>query len=1603
METATTPPSPSPSASDETLRHLRAEVDATTDVPRRARLIAEIAELEEFDQDDSAAARDYLAAYEADPAFREPLEGIARLLDRRSSLKGLGVRFFESLVQSASTPDERVRALLLQSAHLADVTGDVAAATDAARSATAIRDAPEAGQARAWLELELLAGRSDDATTRALALAERTRFAADRTWRALLMIDRARMASHAGQIETALVLLDEARALEAGATWAAAVALEQLAHDHPGTGATPQARARRDLQASALEAIADLVDTAITDGARGDALGVPGWAREPSRAVDAWLRSAELRRASRQLDAVARALDRSLVMVDRMEGDDRRVAQAAVDQARIRLAEQTGDTALAAQIATRRLETEKDGPTAAALALRLAEDASSKGDARGALDALSRALESDPACLPARALQLDMLADGDQPAAFSSQLEAFADHLATDGARARAFVLAAFVWAVGAGDAGAARAALTQAAMFGASPEATTRLARTLASIAGDGSWYEEATKRLLAWASRESEAMSLFAELVRIRWARGEAQGVARTLRDLGDAPGGVWLARVLDAFPLVADPGSPGQEDRQVRARAAIDSLAAEEADATLSRALGVVAAMRAHAAGDVASACNHLRKLAERHPDDAVVATYLGDLDRAAGDRGEAARVAARTGTATSDPQLAAALHIEAAFENWRQGERKRAIDDAETAIGGAPEAARTVVAWASWGLDPDSLDARRQAIRRAEEAGGDPQVLALERFATAVGVSDAEAAANALAVLDASPSGPLHLAAAIARLVWRGGSAPAAATADALLRIRARGPRGALLAAGEQAWIARQADDLEATAQSARIWFETGGGLAAALEWLAAADALGDSREQVRARTGVAESLSGEARESMLASAALLQTHVDLNTPASLVTGHSDSVRLANLELAPPGCDPRRRAAALQGLDGALGNDATLDALALMGWSKLASSDVAGARAVFERVTAERPNDLAAWDGLRACAERSGDLALRARAAGELGARCHDPHRGAAFWEEAGLIGIAIGDDEGADRALSASFARDPTRPVAFDKLFRRARDRKDNATLLAVILRRLEVTDDPDELQKLSWEQARVLRESGDFDGALKALEHVTILEPDHVGALALLGEINIRRGRFEDAASALKRLATLGGAPPKNRVTAALAAADLYETKLERPDAALDVLMAIQFANLTTTAVRERLARIAARNGAWRVATATLEELMNERAERSGRIEAARLAIAIHRDRLHEPQGAASAVTKLLTESPTDGEALDLLLYMDPPPESQRALLDAARLVLVVSLQSHPIEPATVRRLADVARALGDGALQQAALGALAALGASDTAGEQTLAQLAAKNPRTPQVAIPDAMMRSILAPADAGPVADLFVILGPTLAEALGPNAQLCGVGRRDKVEPRSGLALRNEIAAWAGALGVGTFDLYVGGKDPLGIQGIPGDPPAIVVGAGVNSPLSPLTRARVARELLGVVRGTTIVRSRDDVAIAAVVVAACRISNVSVEHPPYAVLGEFEKLIGKALSRKTRKLLPRACSAIVAANADALAWSRRALASQDRIAAVASGDPSFVLADVLAVPMDRLGPAIPGNSRAAELLRFVLSPTYLDARRALGLEGAA
>ncbi|MEB2322679.1 MAG: tetratricopeptide repeat protein [Sorangiineae bacterium] len=1565
-----------------TIARLRAEHDVADPGTPRALLLHELGVLEELLGDEAAAARDQLGAVNAEPEFREPLERLIAIIERRQSYKNLG-KLLDRLVQVADTPDERVRALIESAAHLADHEGDLAGARQALEEATQTR--PE--DSAAWLMLEIVAGKLDDGATRLRCLNERARRTQHPSWRALLLIDAASLELAAGDVEAALGALDGALEQKSDATFFALMALEELGRREE----------RHEVLARSLEAQATLVLRAADDAATGDALGVPHHRRNAGYAADAWLRAADAHRAMGDVERAVSLLDQAL---ERLPGEP------ALLHARLGVADAAGDITTAARVARIGLDQGVTGSAAAALWLRIAEAAAAEGQGPVALEAVGKALVEDHGSIQASALQLDWLAGGQDPQALASALETAAAEFPSDEAKARYFLLAADAWARLAGDVQGAKAALSQAGMTGAGPGVLARLGRLLASLVGDEGWYEESTRRLLTAGASEGEHAGLAFEFARGRLLRGQRAAGERALTALAQAAGGAWLGNALRAFALdfvVERSDGAGQSlpPPASEPTSPLLELAAAETDPRVARGLKLLVAERAIRRHELDTAVGLLEELHESDVSDVTVAATLATLCRARENPRRAAEVLSASALATEDAELGGALRLEAGMLFWLSGARGEAVESFSAAAALTPASGSTIRAWALRAAEPDDLDARRSALEAAS-AEAEPSLQHLERFGLEVGAGgDANDAALALAAIGDQAPADLGRAALLAQSLWVGPHEGPGARDEALATLADLSAECEALARGAAYQLEleaqRELSDPSVREASAARWAASDHSAAAGLEWLAATLATKDVSAEALARHRLASTFEGELRTAVLASARLVESLGGADA-VPLIASTEPSAQLMNLELALPGSDPRRRAAALEGLDASLGPDAAPLARAMAGWNRLAAGDVAGATDSFRAVAEACPGEVTGWQGLEAAGEASGDRRSVAEACAALGDLVEDDSAGAECWERAALILLdELGEEAAGEFALGRAVERDIGRFVAFDRLFRLVRAKKNGPRLLELVNARLAVADDPEEIAKLFWERARVLRGAGDREGALAALENVTMLEPDHVGALALAGEIYITTGKFAEAAASLARLSTLDEAPAKQRLMSGVAAVDLYENKLGELDQALEVLASLYRGGLSTEPVRERLARAAAKAEAWELATDVLEQLMTERESPAGRVEAARLAMAIRRDRFERPESAASAVEQLLRDEPGDGEALDLVLTGVFPDALTLALLGAGRSALVAEAMASPLDPERVDRLSRIALRLGDAPLRQATLGALTALGHGSSEIDRELRVLDERVARLPQMAIDERALPDLCDPSDAGPVPALMLALAETFAEALGPGLVALGVGKRERVDPKAGLPVRNEIAAWAGALGLGDFELYVGGPDPNAVHGVPGEVPAIVVGAAVSAPLTPTHRQALARALFALKRGVTILQHRDPTDIAALVVAACHVGGHAVPSPQYSMLAEFTRVLGKEMNRKVRRTLPELAAAVARSGQDVVAWVAAATSSLDRMAAIAAGDVSCVLGDA----GGRGKPALShhGEERAARLLAFVLSPTYLRLREALGM----
>lgn len=1568
------------------IERLKAEIAATPDRGVQAILLHEVGVLHEASNEEPLAARDYLAAYNADGDFREPLEALVRILSRRRSFKNLA-KLLDALAKNAPSAEERSRAL--RELAIVALEHDKNKEEALARLEEAVAENPD--EMSAWLEIEMLAAEAGDDAGVMRAIEARLPLIGDQTYKALLYIQLAELAAKLGQTQRAYEHLDAAAALEGRSRFQTRIALERIA----------QSAADLEAMARALEGQAELVVEVLDDPDRGEEIGVPSFMRTAAFAADAWLRAAEIHKRLGDLEGATTLL---------AEATRRLPGSSVVARARLSALEVQGDLESAATIAREEIDKGTTGGPAAALWLRVAEAAALANDRTAALDALRHALEADPGAIPARAIEIDLLIDGQDPASLAGAIEGAASTFITDHAKSRAFLLAAYVWACLARDAQAAQTALDRAVSLGVDRQLSLRLARTFGAVTGDESLMEASTEQLLATEIDAAEAASLWFELGRGRLLRGdlksaeEAFGQLSQLEGAGPLARSQWLGRMLSACAV----GLVG--DRSTRSAEPMDALASSEDDPNLARALSLVAALRAAQSGDLAGTKKRLADLHEANPSDEVVGLYLAELLH--DDPKASAAVLSRVAGACEDAELGAALRTESALLSWTAGDRAAAVAELESVRAALPESsagASTLAAWARRGLDSSTLEGRRAALDAASDAAN-PRANAMERFGLEVSWlregGDADDAFTALHVAEQAFEGgdEIVTAAALARVLWAPAFEQREAALAALAHLEAQGGDATLLARAERLRIARDIDqESAAAAVAAQQWAEVEPSLPVVLEWLSASIVAEDRASEASARELIASGLDGAAAEAMLASAAVVRLLDQPEEAHALLVAEHPEGKLMNLELAPFGSDPRKRASVLHGLGDTLGTDAHLDALTLAGFSDLALGRAEPALETFRAVVDVRPDSMSAWEGVRAAAELLDQPVDVALACAQLGALSKDDARGAAFWEKAGLLLLERTDaHDDAEIALDRAFTRDPRSAKAFDKLFRRVRARKEHDKMLELIERRLDVADDDVEIAKLFWERARVLQQRGDSDGALAALENVTMLEPDHVGALALSGTICIQKGDFAGAAPIMARLSRNKEAPRQERLVSGITACEFFENKLNQPDRALEVLMDLQKDGLSTLAVRERLARAAAKTGAWQPAIEMFETLMQERDTASGRIEAARLSLAIWRDKVRNPAGAQKAAQKILEESPDDVEAIETVMQTNFDETFRTRMLARGKQHLVDALQKDPLDADRVDLLSRIASVQGDLGLRQATQGVLVALGRSDRALEDALVQLDQKIPGRPQRALDPQALSEIADPGDAGPVPRLLLASAETTALALGPTLDMLKVGRKQRVDKKGSPPIWVAVAEWMGALGFEVdFELYVGGDDPNGIQGvIVGEMPALVVGSGITPPLGAAARSALAREVFALRRyALPSLRTSDDAAIASVVVALCNEIGAAIPRPPYAIYPSIASAVKKEISRRVKKSASDVANEVARSRQDPIEWVVAARRSCDRMAAIAAGDVSIVLSDMLGEPRQSLMTSLRDSERAMSLLRFVLSPGYLELRRKLGM----
>lgn len=235
-------------------------------------------------------------------------------------------------------------------------------------------------------------------------------------------------------------------------------------------------------------------------------------------------------------------------------------------------------------------------------------------------------------------------------------------------------------------------------------------------------------------------------------------------------------------------------------------------------------------------------------------------------------------------------------------------------------------------------------------------------------------------------------------------------------------------------------------------------------------------------------------------------------------------------------------------------------------------------------------AEADGDAAKWEWVRTIAEREGDAEARVRACEELAKRV-EPRFVVPLLEEAGSCAWFVLKDEARSEAiLRQCVDLAPERKSAFRLLEQVLASKGSTLDALALIDNRIASTDDPDELARLYYDRARMLRTEGDLDGVLSALENALLLDSEHLGALALQAETQVAKKDWHGAVAALRELAN-APAPIAQRRLALLGAIDLLDGRLDDPEEALKVIEGARGELAEDTAIIAKRVSLVARLG----------------------------------------------------------------------------------------------------------------------------------------------------------------------------------------------------------------------------------------------------------------------------------------------------------------------------------------------------------------------------------------------------------------------------
>jgi predicted Zn-dependent protease len=522
----------------------------------------------------------------------------------------------------------------------------------------------------------------------------------------------------------------------------------------------------------------------------------------------------------------------------------------------------------------------------------------------------------------------------------------------------------------------------------------------------------------------------------------------------------------------------------------------------------------------------------------------------------------------------------------------------------------------------------------------------------------------------------------------------------------------------------------------------------------------------------------------------------------------------------------------------------------------GETREALNDIEGAIACFRTAATLLPGYVPALGGWRRAALR-GQLWIDLGQAAHLRAETvSSSGKKAAFYH---LAGVAFMDKalspERALAALQQVLVDDPSHVDAYLRLRLLLEQQGAHEQLVALLNQRLSVEDAVPYKVELHLAIAKLYAAHlDDVDSARPHLRAAIELQPDNAAANAQLANIAWDRGEWAEAASMLAAQAR----HERDRATLL----DLYRRigtiyREHEPNdalaiAAYDRLLA---AKPDDEEALEHISTISVRSQDWTRALSACERLLQRtKPSPQRRIEILHRIGEIHAVGTKEPHRVERAYRAALEADPTSSVALDRLTEFyrqSSDPRSMRVHLDSVatsmRRRLSQTVRDGVSYRVLARALAAREEAGATGSLEAAVCAAeLAMEFEGGEAAEAELAGLAGL--RAPAVkGLAAADIDDLLFHRDVpSGLRQIFRALGDRLAKATSADVKRLGIGRSERIDPRSE-PLGQVVADVAAQLGVSHVELYASTTQPKAVASDSASPLRLIFGTDLVKAASP------------------------------------------------------------------------------------------------------------------------------------------------------------